>query len=159
MIYGEELRQSILAQKARLQETIADRQRRINNWETDEDDCFISSHVNSTAIHECEQQLRILDAGGVMDFDAIFDEDGNEVYVHWVNTKFGGAYVGRGIFASSIKALLKKTGWTMKTIKVPCWTKIRCYGSGMCGVMNSYVDVMRWHTNMATGEYVGYPEG
>lgn len=157
-VYGEQLRESILATKARMQEAIERRMRRIDNCETDMDDCFISQHVEQDAIRECNMQLEILDGDGCMDYVATFDENGNEVSVRWVHTRFGGAYVGRGIFASSRKALIKKTGWTEKTIRVPAWTKFISNGRGMCGVMNGGTEVVRWHTNMKTGEYVGYPE-
>ena len=89
------------------------------------------------------------DEHGLMDFDAWIDENGDEVWVKWVNTKYGTALVGRGIFASSEKALLKKTGWHIEERKVPVWVKPKKYGYGH--------EFVRWHTNMATGEYVGYP--
>ena len=157
-LYGTALKTSILNTKARLMAAIEDRQNRINNCETDMDDCFISERMERNGLVECDKQLEILSNDGLMDYDAIFDKDGNEIWVHWVNTRYGGAYVGRGIFASSIKALLRKTGWTMKTIQVPCWTKSVCHGSGLCGAFNSTIEIVRWHTNMVTGEYVGYPK-
>lgn len=158
MLYGEELRKSIIATKQRLVAAIEDRSRRIAEGTTDIDDCFLSQRVEENAISEANAQLRILDNGGVMDYDAIFDENGNEVNARWVNTRYGCKIVGNGIFANSEKALLKKTGWTTKTIQVPCWTKFRAAGGGMLGVYGGGYDVVRWHTNMATGEYVGYPE-
>ena len=103
-------------------------------------------------------RFAILNGDGTMDFDAIIDENGKEVWVKYVNTRFGGAYVGRGIFANSIKALLKKTGWHTETIKVPMWVKFTTSGSGLCGVYQGEYQVVRWHTNMVTGEYVGFPE-
>lgn len=155
--YGEELRKSILATKEHLLESIKERNERIANWQTDEDDCFLSQRVEERAISECNMQLTILDGDGTMTIDAVIDQDGNEVNTRWVDTRYGLKIVGRGVFANSEKALLKKTGWTTKEIKVPCWTKFCSSGSGLLGVYSGSYQVVRWHTNMVTGEYVGYP--
>ena len=158
-LYGEELRASILKEKERLYETMARRQERIDNCETDYDDCFISIHVESDAIRACDMQLSILDGDGMMDYNVVVDENGTEVRIHEFQNKWGGwSVVGNGVFASSVKALLKKTGWTEKTIRVPAWTKFCSSGRGMAGVMSGSTEVVRWHTNMKTGEYVGYPD-
>jgi hypothetical protein len=156
--YGEELRKSILATKEHLLERIKERNERIANWQTDEDDCFLSQRVEERAISECNMQLTILDGDGTMTIDAVIDQDGNEVNTRWVDTRYGLKIVGRGVFANSEKALLKKTGWTTKEIKVPCWTKFCSSGSGLLGVYSGSYQVVRWHTNMVTGEYVGYPD-
>jgi hypothetical protein len=135
------------------------RQERIDNCETDYDDCFISIHIEQDGIRACNEQIKILDGDGMMDYQAIVDENGNEIRVHFFTNKWGKTnVVGNGVFASSINALLKKTGWTEKTIRVPAWTKFVAHGSGMCGVMSGSTEVVRWHTNMKTGEYVGYPD-
>ena len=158
-VYGEELRKQILETRRRMQEAINRRWERINNCETDMDDCFISQHVEEDAIRECNMQLKILDGDGLMDYRAIIDKNGKEVHIHWFTNRWGrDTVVGNGIFASSISALLKKTGWIEKTIRVPAWTKFIACGSGMSGVMNGSTEVVRWHTNMVTGEYVGYPD-
>lgn len=157
-VYGEELRKLILKQRETLQNAIDRRAERIANWETDEDDCFMSQRVEESAIRECNMQLRILDGDGLMDYEAYFDKDGNEVRVRYVNTRYGGAYVWNGIFASSIRALLKKTGLTKKMIRVPVWTKFCTPYSGMLGAYCGSYEEVRWHTNMVTGEYVGYPD-
>lgn len=158
-LYGQELRESILRERQRLMEAMADREERIANCETDYEDCFVSIHVESDAIRECNMRLKILEGDGCMDYEAIFDENGNEVRTHWFRNKWGGnTIVGNGVFASSESALLKKTGWTRKTIRVPAWTKFVASGYGMSGVMSGSTQVIRWHTNMVTGEYVGYPD-
>jgi len=158
MMYGEELKQKVLKDKERLINSITERRERINAGLVDEDDCFLSSKVEQEGIHECNMKLRILESDGLMDFDAIFDEEGNEVNVRWVSTKYGLRVVGRGIFANSRKALCKKTGWHEETIRVPVWVKFCSYGKGLVGVYCGGYQEVRWHTNMVTGEYVGYPE-
>ena len=159
MKYGEELRAQIIETRERMRASIERRMERIANCETDMDDCFISQHVEEDAICECNMQLHILDGDGCMDYDAIFDENGKEVRVHGFINQWGRyTIVANGVFASSKKALLKKTGWTERTIRVPAWTKFCTRGSGMAGVMSGASEVVRWHTNMKTGEYVGYPD-
>lgn len=158
-LYGEELRKSILEHKQMLMDAMDRRQERIDNCETDYDDCFISIHVEADGIKACNMQLEILDGDGMMDYSTVVDENGNEVRIHFFTNKWGGtSVVGNGVFASSLKALLKKTGWTEKTIRVPAWTKFCTSGRGMAGVMSGSTEIVRWHTNMKTGEYVGYPD-
>lgn len=158
-LYGEELKKSILATKKRMQDAIDRRAERIARWETDEDDCFISQKVEEDAIRECNLQLAILDGDGMQDWDVVLDENGKEVRVTCFTNKWGrDCYVGNGIFASSMKALLQKTGWRKAEIRVPVWTKFIANGSGMMGVYCGQTEVVRWHTNMKTGEYVGYPD-
>ena len=159
-VYGEELRQDILKRKQTLMDAIARREERIARWETDEDDCFLSQRVEEQGILECNMQLKILDTDGTEEWDVIVDENGDEVRTHWFMNKWGkDTIVGNGVFASSEAALLKKTGWKKVTIRVPVWTQFRAgAGGGMCGVYNGSYSVVRWHTNMVTGEYVGYPD-
>lgn len=159
MKYGQELKEQVLATKKRMQDAIDRRAERIANWQTDEDDCFISQHIEEDAIRECNLQLKILENGGTQDWEVVLDENGKEVRVHSFTNKWGkDSWVGNGIFASSFNALLKKTGWKTATIKVPVWTKYQANGTGMMGVYCGRTEVVRWHTNMATGEYVGYPD-
>lgn len=157
-IYGEELRKSVEATKKRMQDAIVRRMERIARWETDDDDCFMSQRVEEQAIAECNMQLSILDGDGMMDFEGWFDADENEVRVRWVHTRYGGAYVFNGIFASSEKAMCKKANLHRKVIRVPVWTRFSAGGSGMFGVYCGSYERVRWHTNMVTGEYVGYPD-
>ena len=161
-VYGEELRKIVLATKQRAIDAIDRRSERIANWETDEEDCFVSQRVEENAIRECDLQLNILDGDGCMDFDAVMDENGNERRVRQVHTRYGWKYVAdvskdNTVWASSMNALLKKTGWHTETIRVPCWTKFSTPYGGMMGVYCGSYEVVRWHTNMVTGEYVGYP--
>lgn len=157
-VYGEELKAAILKHKQTLIDAIERREERIRNWETDEDDCFLSERVEESGIRECNIQLEILSGDGMMDYEGWFDEDGNEVHVRWVHTRYGGACVWNGIFASSEKALMNKTGLTKKKIRVPCWTKFCTPYSGLMGAYCGSYELVRWHTNMVTGEYVGYPD-
>lgn len=159
-LFGAELAASIEREMQRIREVQQERDERISRGETDYDDCFISIRSDAQALDRCRMELDILKGDGCVDFDAIIDENGDEVSVHWFENKWRKTTcVARGVFASSIKALLKKTGWTQKTIRVPVWVKF-CAGSGggMCSVYTGSYQQVRWHTNMVTGEYVGYPD-
>ena len=160
MKYGIELAESIRERIRDTEEIQERRDKRIADGWTDEDDCFMSIRVEEQALANYRMQLKILDGDGLMDYEAIFDENGKEVRIHEFRNKWGGySVVGRGVFASSEKALLKKTGWTKKTIRVPVWTKFYGgSGGGLCSVYGGSYQQCRWHTNMVTGEYVGYPE-
>lgn len=160
MKYGKELAESIRESIRHTEEIQKRRDERIADGWTDEDDCFMSIRVEEQALANYRMQLKILDGDGLMNYEAIFDENGKEVRTHWFRNKWGGdTIVGNGVFASSEKALLKKTGWTKKTIRVPVWTKFYGgSGGGLCSVYTGSYQQCRWHTNMVTGEYVGYPD-
>lgn len=159
-VFGAELAKQIEQKRQIFVESMERRDKRIADGWTDEDDCFMSIRAEEHGIIECNKQLEILKGDGLMDIEAIFDADGNEVNVHSFQNQWGRtSYVGRGIFASSLNALLKKTGWVKKTIRVPVWTKFEAgSGGGMCAVYTGRIVFTRWHTNMVTGEYVGYPD-
>ena len=124
----------------------------------DLDDCFLSRKTNMEALSRIDMERGILTGtDGTKEFDVVVDNEGNEVNVTCFTNKWGkDSYVGNGIYASSMKALLKKTGWHMEARKFPVWTRFVNVGSGMCGVYNGYYIIDRYHTNMVTGEYVGY---
>lgn len=157
--YGKELAESIEETLQRTLEIIEERQRHIDDCMYDWDDCFVSDHIDHDKVRECKMQLEILKGDGLMDYDVVVDENDKEVRINSFPNRWGGwSYVGRGIFASSFNALLKKTGWKKKTIRVPAWTKFISYGRGIAGVCSGSTEIVRWHTNMVTGEYVGYPD-
>jgi hypothetical protein len=144
-----ELESEIEAQK----KSQAERQARIDSWQTDIDDCFVSIRMNDINQRLSEARLHIVQNNGLATFNAWFDQEGKEVDVRWVKTRFGYntyALVGRGIFASSEKALAKKTGWVMKKIQAPAWAKIVAGGSGMYGAFNSSVSIYRISENKIT---------
>ena len=156
-VFGFELAEQIRKSIENRKQIIADRNRRISNWETDEDDCFMSIKLDDEFLCEAEKQLKILATDGTQPFSVIVDNEGNVVRTHWFTNKWGGnTIVGNGVFASSVKALLKKTGWHEETRNYPVWTKFVPNGTGLCGVYGGSYQTVRWHTNMVTGEYVGF---
>lgn len=158
-LYGKELAESIRRSIQRIHETQERRNERIANWETDEDDCFMSIRVEEHALSEYYKQLRILETDGMDDFEVVVDQFGHVVRTHWFTNKWGKpTIVGNGVFASSKEALLKKTGWHLETRRYPIWTRFESNGGGLYGVYTGSYQYCRWHTNMVTGEYVGYDD-
>lgn len=158
-LYGNDLKASILRSRDLTLASIANRNERIANWQTDEDDCFMSIRADQQALDKYSLELKILEGDGTEERDVIVDENGDEVRTHWFKNRWGRyTIVGRGIFAASENALLKKTGWTKTTKRVPVWVKFCTSGTGLLGAYTGSWEVVRWHTNMVTGEYVGFPE-
>ena len=154
--YGAELAEQIKNERKILEVAIERRAERIANWETDEEDTFMSQRVEEQGIYECNLKLQILEGDGFMETEVVLDENDNEVRVNCVHTRYGWKYVGNNIWAASMKALLKKTGWRMDVKRVPAWVKFVPGGSGMYGVYTGRYEVVPWHTNMVTGEYFGF---
>ena len=158
-VYGAELAEQIKEDIQRSRDAIERRIERINRWETDWDDCFLSQRVEETSISEGRMKLEILSGDGFMEIETLVDEHGKEIPSRWVNTRYGAKLVSGGVFANSLKALAKKRGLRVVTIKVPCWVKrMSGSGGGLCAAYGSYPAVVRWPVNMVTGQYFGYPE-
>ena len=156
-VYGKELAERIREDLNRTYEIIDDRNRRISDWQTDEDDCFFSIRMDEQSIEQCKMKLSILESDGTRPFTVVVDENGKIVKTHWFKNNWGGeSIVGNGVFASSMRALLKKTGWHQEERNYPVWVKFVANGSGMFGAYTGSYQVVRWHTNMVTGEYVGF---
>ena len=114
--------------------------------EEDLDECFMSKHYTDEKLRMLYAEKSILEGDGTLEFEALFDKDGKEARWSLFENKWGGqSYACRGNFASSLKALAKKTNYTIKTIRVPFW-------------INSNGEFVRYPINMKTGEWVGYPE-
>ena len=151
-VYGADLLKCLDIEEATVRKSIA-------FLDTEDiEECFVSRKNNKQSLSRINMERRILtNTDGTREFDIVVDNDGNEVRVTRFKNKWGKtSYVGNGVFASSMKALLKKTGWHMEVRRFPVWTKFVSAGSGMCGAYNGYYIVDRYHTNMVTGEYVGY---
>ncbi len=103
-LFGAELAASIEREMQRIREVQQERDERISRGETDYDDCFVSIRSDAQALDRCRMELDILKGDGCVDFDAIIDENGEEVSVHWFENKWRRTTcVARGVFASSIK--------------------------------------------------------
>lgn len=160
-LYGQKLAEDIQKRIEDTYKIIDNRNERINNWETDEDDCFLSQRTDEQAISNYRKQLDILKTDGFMDYQIYVDKNNVEHSIGYFRNKFGRySYVttidNQKIYANSEAALMKKTGLIIKKVKVPCWTKFCSNGSGLYGVYTGSYEICRWHTNMVTGEYFGF---
>ena len=66
MLYGVELVKSLEDEITRLRAAMDRRQERYNNWETDEDDCFISERVESRGIQLDRDKISLIQDGGML---------------------------------------------------------------------------------------------
>ena len=114
--------------------------------EEDLDECFVSKHYTDEKLRMLCDEKSILEGDGTLEFEALFDKDGKEARWSLFENKWGGLSCAcHGNFASSLKALAKKTNCAIKTIRVPFW-------------INSNGAFVRYPINTKTGEWVGYPE-
>ena len=160
-IYGKELAEAIRASIKQTQEIMAERASRIASGQTDMDDCFLSQRIEDQSMGEYDMQLRILEGDGFITEEVCVDADDNEYRVgSFINQWRRDTYVvtvnGQKFYASSKKALCKKSGLILKRVKVPAWTRFCTNGKGLCGVYSGSYQIVRWHTNMVTGEYFGF---
>ena len=81
-LFGAELAASIEREMQRIREVQQERDERISRGETDYDDCFVSIRSDAQALDRCRMELDILKGDGCVDFDAIIDENGEEVCYH-----------------------------------------------------------------------------
>lgn len=154
-LFGKELIADLEKSIAGSNETIADRARRIANWETDMDDCFVSEHFNHFNIRQCKMKIEIIKNGGFSEFDVLLDLNGNDTGARQIQTKYGYPYLlPNGGFVNPYvkpKTLLKK-GYLLGRAKKAAWVKVRANGNGMAGAMNAANVCFESDVNYATGK-------
>lgn len=158
MMYGTELINKLEAEITTLQAALDRRAERIANWETDEDDCFISERCESRTIATNRNKISLIKDGGCAWFTEYATLDGKLVNAHWCDTKFGyslraempdGSVVWTT--ASTTKGLAKR-GLKMVECKRPAWFKFSSPYSGMMGVYSGDYVLFPSAYNYATGE-------
>ena len=149
MKYGQELIEMLEKEIANYREVMADRQRRIDAWQTDEDDCFISQRCDERGVNLAKDKIALIKDGGCMWFPEYATLDGILIKARWCNTKYGyslraempdGSVVWTT--AGTKKGLAKK-GIKKVMCKRPAWFAFHSSQSGMMGVY--------------TGSYVPFP--
>lgn len=158
MMYGIELINRLEAENETLKKAIANRDERINNWETDDDDCFISQRVESRSISVNNEKIQLIRNGGCAWFVEYATLDGILVKAHWCNTKYGcslRAEMPDGTVvwttANTAKGLAKK-GLKRIECKRPAWFAYKTPYSGMMGVYCGSYELFPSDYNYATGE-------
>lgn len=131
---------------------------RIANWETDEEDCFISERVESRAINVDRDKIALIKDGGCAWFAEYATLDGVLVNARWCNTKFGYSLRaempdGSVVWTSSNTAKgLEKRGLKRVECKRPAWYAFHSNGGGMYGVYTGEYVLFPSDYNYATGE-------
>lgn len=161
MLYGQELIDKLQQDIELTQQAMANRQQRINDGWTDEDDCFISSRCDERGLHLCKDKINLIKDGGCAWFREYATLDGQLVNAHWCNTKFGSSLRvempdGQVVWTtSSTKKGLAKRGLKMVECKRPAWYCFRSSCSGMLGVYSGSYVLFPSDWNYATGEAAG----
>ena len=160
MLYGAELIKSLENEKARIQKNQLDRSQRIANWETDEDDCFISIRCDERASHLCDDKIRLIKDGGCHWFVEYQSTAGVHELKHcWFENKFGGYSLrvelvdGTVIYTSADteKGLAKKGLKKVLALR-PAWYAFHSSQRGMMGVYSGEYVLFPSDVNYATGE-------
>lgn len=164
MKYGVELVQMLKNDIQRYKEQQENRQKRIDSWETDIDDCFISDRVETRGISNAKEKIDLIENGGCMWFTEYATLDGILVDARWCNCNnphgFGTVSKlrvempdGTVIWtAADTAAGLKKRGLKKVLCKRPAWFRFSSSERGMMGVYSGSYIPFPSDVNYATGE-------
>lgn len=158
MKYGVELIKELEVEIEADKKAINNRIERINNGETDWDDCFISQRCEERGINVNKDKIALIRDGGCAWFCEYATLDGELVKARWCNTKYGtslraempdGSVVWTS--ATTAKGLAKK-GLKMVECLRPAWFAFKSSNSGMLGVYTGSYVLFPSDVNYATGE-------
>ena len=158
MLYGQELIESLEKKIETTQGCIDRRWERINNWETDEEDCFISIRVDDRALQLYKDKIALIKEGGTSWFTEYATLDGELVDAHRCNTRYGSQLRVRMPDGSIIwtsagtKKGLAKLGLKLVRCKRPAWYCFKTPYSGMYGAYMGTYELFPSDYNYATGE-------
>lgn len=158
MTYGAELIKKLEAEIKVLQGAVDRREERIANWETDEDDCFISQRCESRGIQVAKDKIELIKDGGCAWFPEYATLDGTLVKAKWCNTKYGSSLRvempdGSVVWTTSSTAKgLAKRGLKRVECLRPAWYAFSSPYSGMLGVYSGSYVLFPSDWNYATGE-------
>lgn len=158
MRYGQGLIEALEQDMANTQRCIDNRIERINNWQTDEDDCFISIKVDDRFMRLCRDKIDLIKDGGTAWFREYATLDGQLVNARWCNTRYGTSLRvempdGKVVWTTSCtKKGLAKRGLKLVECRRPAWFAFRSPYSGMLGVYSGSYELFPSDVNYATGE-------
>lgn len=158
MEYGQKLIDSLTKEIEILQAAIDRRNERIQNWETDEEDCFLSQRVEEQGIQVAKDKINLIREGGCAWFREYATLDGTLVNAKWCNTRFGSSLRaempdGSVVWTTSGTAKgLAKRGLKVVECKRPAWFAFRSPYRGMLGVYSGSYELFPSDYNYATGE-------
>lgn len=158
MMYGQELIDKLNREIESLKADMSDRSKRISDWQTDEEDCFVSQRCDERAICLAQDKIELLKNGGCEWFTEYATLDGTLVSARWCKTKYGtslracmpdGSIVWTT--SSTAKGLAKK-GLKKVLCLRPAWFAFHSNGTGMFGVYTGQYVTFPSDVNYATGE-------
>ena len=161
MKYGQELIRQLEEEIQITEKAQANRSQRISNWETDEEDCFLSIRVEEICQRARRDKITLIENGGTAWFPEYATLDGQPVKARWCNTKYGRSLraempTGEVVWtSSSSKKGLEKKGLKRILCKRPAWY---CYKTPYTGMMGAYCgsyELFPSNINYATGEDAG----
>lgn len=158
MKYGQDLIDQIEKEITAIKAAQANRAQRIADWETDEDDCFISARHDDQSLAVCYDKIELLKNGGCEWFVEYATLSGELVNAHWCNTRYGDKLRaempdGTVVWTTATTAKgLAKVGLKKVECFRPAWFAFKGNGSGMWGVYTGSYQVFPSDTNYATGE-------
>ena len=161
MKYGQELIRQLEEEIQTTERAQANRAQRIANWETDEEDCFLSSRVDDMCQMARRNKIRLIQSGGTAFFPEYATLDGQLVKAKWCQTKYGRALraempSGEVVWTTSTtKRGLAKKGLKAVECKRPAWYYYRTPYSGMMGAYCGSYELCPSKVNYATGEDAG----
>lgn len=148
----------------------ASRQRSYDSFERSDTDGFMSQWASNITAEELEMKAELVEMGGVIETDALFDLAGNLILAKEIETTFGWAWMildpenprGKAIgwfHRSKAKspATRRKNeaakGYYVGRVKAKAYVKIIASGSGMSGAASAYPGYQLWRN-----EETGAPE-
>lgn len=158
MVYGPELIAQLEAENARLRAAMDERAQRVADWQTDEDDCFLSQRVEERAISTNRDKIDLLRRGGLAWFQEYATTGGELVNARWCNTRYGCRLRvvfpdGRVVWTSAdTKKGLARVGLRRVRCLRPAWFCFKSSGAGLAGVYSGSYFLFPSDTNYATGE-------
>lgn len=157
MKHGQELINELREEIRRLTEAQARRRERIDRWETDEDDCFLSDRVEERGIRLAKQKIQLIEKGGCEWFPEYATTDGKLVNAKWCNTRYGSSLRvempdGSVVWCSGGERSMKNKGIKRVFCLRPAWFAFRSPYSGMMGVYCGDYELFPSNWNYATGE-------
>lgn len=157
MVYGQELIERLENEIERMKAAMDRRDERINRWETDEDDCFISERVESRTVSVNRRKIDLIKNGGTAWFQEYATTDGRIVNAHWCNTKYGDQLRvvmpdKSVVWTTGGERSLKNKGLKKVLCLRPAWFAYKTPYSGMMGVYAGDYELFPSDWNYATGE-------
>ncbi|MBQ6679508.1 MAG: hypothetical protein IJM76_05740 [Lachnospiraceae bacterium] len=159
MIYGRELIERLEKEIQATYEVMERRNERIRNWETDEDDCFMSIRAEEHSLQGNRDKIRLIKDGGCAWFTEYATMDGTLVDAHWCDTRYGWRLRvtmpdGSVVWCGGKKSLANK-GLKRVLCLRPAWYAYKSPYRGLLGAYSGSYELFPSDYNYATGEPAG----